>query len=195
MGRNLGITSEIPMPHDFDSTTASPVDPRLESDQNPNISEMLHQFNEKYFARRLKGYTMRWNSQLKVEYDRCNYHTNTIHVSKGRHESQRRSVLVKTILHETIHAYLDKTGQDRAENSAHSRAFRAEKRRISVHIGEDIDNEEDVDLEIAKKLILVYCCKRCGRRVQRGIDQAPQNEMLPDIQKHKQKCSGTFEKL
>ncbi|XP_015117194.1 sprT-like domain-containing protein Spartan [Diachasma alloeum] len=188
---NLGITAEVDLPEDFDPSTASPLDDRFNtSATKPDIVEMLRQFDLKYFHGKIKGYRIEWNASLITAYGRTNFSQNKISISKFRHLGQKRSVLVKTILHQAIHAYLDKLGFNRRENAAHGKDFKAEKSRISRKVGEDIASRDDVNFAGAETYIRAHQCKKCKKILYRRTGQDP--NVVKPYTKVYHDCPGVF---
>lgn len=187
---NLGITSEVDLPDDFDPTTASPLDARFQTESKPDIIEMFRQFDRRYFFGKIKGYRIEWNASLITAYGRTNFSQNKISISKFRHEGQKRSVLVKTILHQAIHAYLDKLGHNRKENSTHGKDFKNEKIRISKKVGEDIGSRDDVNYILAEDFISAFQCRKCNKILYRRTGQDPNKVKMYTKVYHD--CPGLF---
>lgn len=143
----------------------------------------------------IKGYTIEWCSQLKSDNGWCHFDKNKILLSKSRLQGQKRTVLVKTILHEAIHAYLDKIGISREENAEYGREYRIERKRISQAIGEYVDSERDIDRKLLGKIVHSFKCVKCGLCIDRSIAQTPYRENFPRMQQHMRDCTGTFEEL
>ncbi|XP_011298893.1 sprT-like domain-containing protein Spartan isoform X2 [Fopius arisanus] len=187
---NLGITSEVDLPEDFDPSTASPLDERFNTEVKPDLGEMLRQFDISYFQGKIKGYRIEWNASLITAYGRTNFSQNKISISKFRHQGQRRSVLVKSILHQAIHAYLDKLGLNRRENAAHGKDFKIEKSRISKALGEDIASRDDVNWTQAEEFISAHQCTKCKKILYRRKGQDP-NKVKPYTRVYHD-CPGSF---
>ena len=99
----------------------------------PNLTLLFNYCNEKYFNNEIKGYTVRYSTNL-TQYGYTSKHEKIINISwkiHGALSQERFATLMGTLLHEMVHAWLYLYDDRDAEQEQHGPVFQRKLRQVA----------------------------------------------------------------
>ncbi|XP_063972417.1 DNA-dependent metalloprotease SPRTN-like [Diachasmimorpha longicaudata] len=164
--------------------------------KNPDIFKLIKILNEQFFGGGVRGYTYVRSNRRKDCFSYTNFTTKIVYLQEFLFSAGLcRSVLVRKLLHEMIHAFLDTSGADRNENSEHGPIFKKEVTRINRLLGCDLMDDSDVSWDRLRVLNLdkLFICNKCGKKVFRVLSRPPgPDDFYPWYESHRERCGGAF---
>ncbi|XP_063974721.1 DNA-dependent metalloprotease SPRTN-like [Diachasmimorpha longicaudata] len=164
--------------------------------ENPDIFRLSGVLNKQFFGGGVRGFTYLRSNRKKDCFGYTDFTTKIIYLQEFMFSAGLcRSVLVRALFHEMIHAFLDNTGADRNENSGHGPIFMREVSRINKLLGCDLMDESDVSWDRLRILNLdkVFICNKCRKKVSRVLTRPPgPDDFYPWYESHRRRCGGTF---
>uniref|UniRef100_A0A0C9RLG2 CA124_0 protein n=1 Tax=Fopius arisanus TaxID=64838 RepID=A0A0C9RLG2_9HYME len=161
----------------------------------PPIAPLAFLLNNELFEGEVRGYTFVWTRTRKDCFGYTDFTRRIIYLQECLLlPGICRSALVRVLIHELVHAFLDVTGAARRENSDHGPVFRNKVHEINGKLSCDILAEGDIDwarLNMAG-LDKFYVCDICNRKVPRTVNRPPDSTFFPWFEKHARKCGGSF---
>lgn len=102
-------------------------------DIRPNLTLLFNYCNERYFNNEIKGYTVRYSTNL-TQYGYTSKHEKIINISWKIHGALRQdsfATLMGTLLHEMVHAWLYLYDDRDAEQEQHGAVFQRKLKQIA----------------------------------------------------------------
>lgn len=99
----------------------------------PNLTLLFNYCNEKYFDNEIKGYTVRYSTNL-TQYGYTSKHEKIINISwkiHGALSHERFATLMGTLLHEMVHAWLYLYDDRDEEQERHGPVFQRKLRQVA----------------------------------------------------------------
>ncbi|XP_015114944.1 uncharacterized protein LOC107039698 [Diachasma alloeum] len=163
--------------------------------EDPDYRALMRVFDTLLFGGKLRGYTLWRSKDFKDTFGYTDFLQRKIFLQECLFSAGlSRTVLVRIILHELCHAYVDVMGGDRMENQLHGFNWKREVIRVNEALQCDIEDESDVDWKRLRRIGLdkLYICERCGLRIIRMIKWLPDAKFFSWFPRHANRCGGEF---
>lgn len=162
----------------------------------PNFQKLVKEFDKRFFEERVRAFVVERTKTLKHLFGYACFTKRKIFLQECLFSvGLRRSVLVRILLHEMTHAFLEMKKTPRDENGDHGDAFWRKIEEINGELGCDVMDESDVDWDLLAALgwDIIYACERCGKEVRRSVHRPPDATCCYTWwQRHAARCGGEF---
>lgn len=154
----------------------------------PNLYEVFRIYNEKYFDNVIRGFAFRWCGQLRSIAGRARtYPHRWISLSKEIHVGRTMKIMVETLLHEMVHAYLfcisDREAMD------HGPRFLEVMNDVNARSGLSIAVFDNGGLNHIMHLQTIWQCTNCKEEMVRLRPVRPNDK---SVKNHAKTCSGSW---
>ncbi|XP_011297320.1 sprT-like domain-containing protein Spartan [Fopius arisanus] len=162
----------------------------------PPLSPLVSTLNQEFFDGAVRGYTFVWTKTRKGCFGHTDFLRKIVFIQECLlTRGLCRSVFIRVLLHEMIHAYLDITGCSRLENGKHGPDFKEKVKELNKRLNCDLLDDGDVDWDRLEPASLKkkFECNRCGKKVMRTISRPLSNLIfMPWYDEHDKSCGGSF---
>ncbi|XP_063980509.1 uncharacterized protein LOC135164261 isoform X3 [Diachasmimorpha longicaudata] len=162
---------------------------------NPDYRGLMRLLNERFFDGKLRGYTVWRTKGCKDAFGFTDFLRKKIMLQECLFSAElSRTVLVRVLVHEMCHAFVDVLLGNRWENQCHGANWKKEVLRLNTALGCNIEDDGDIDWVKLRKMGLdkLYICDRCGKQSIRMIKRPPDAKFFSWVPRHAERCGGSF---